>query len=34
MIEAIRDLYKANHLSNEIINGKINWEKKWKLIFL
>jgi hypothetical protein len=24
MIEAIRDLYKANHLSNEIINGKIN----------
>ena len=24
MIEAIRDLYKANRLSNEIINGKIN----------
>jgi hypothetical protein len=24
MIEAIRDLYKANSLSNEIINGKIN----------
>ena len=24
MMEAIRDLYKANRLSNEIINGKIN----------
>jgi len=24
MIEAIRDLYKANRLSNEILNGKIN----------
>jgi hypothetical protein len=28
MIEAIRNLYKVNRLSNEIINGKINREEK------